>query len=224
MTEFDKNNYIVIKQALEPEIAQFVFNYFLLKRQVAKTFFETRYISPIMTEHGVFGDGQIPNSYAHYGDIAMETLLLKTHPIMEKQTGMKLIPTYSYARIYGKGDVLERHTDRYSCEISTTMYLGGDSWPIYLEPSGEIGKEGIKISLAQGDMLVYRGDTCEHWRESFEGEDCAQVFLHYTNALSENAEENVFDGRPHVGLPNWFKSKYDCNIPDLTQLYSRNYG
>ena len=26
-----------------------------------------------------------------------------------------------------KGDVLHRHKDRYSCEISTTVNLGGDS-------------------------------------------------------------------------------------------------
>ena len=39
---------------------------------------------------------------------------------------------------------LKRHKDRFSCEISTTMNLGGDPWPIYLEPSGEVGKKGIK--------------------------------------------------------------------------------
>jgi hypothetical protein len=39
---------------------------------------------------------------------------------MEKHTKLKLIPTYSYARIYKKGDVLHRHKDRFSCEISTT--------------------------------------------------------------------------------------------------------
>ena len=52
---------------------------------------------------------------------------------MEKLTGLKLYPAYTYARIYKKGDdVLKRHKDRFSCEISTTMNLGGDDWPIYL--------------------------------------------------------------------------------------------
>ena len=39
---------------------------------------------------------------------------------MQKETGLQLIPTYSYARIYKKGDILKRHKDRPSCEISTT--------------------------------------------------------------------------------------------------------
>ena len=77
---------------------------------------------------------QIPNTYSQYGNIAMETLMLKCQPEMEKVTGLKLYPAYTYARIYKKGDVLKRHKDRFSCEISTTMNLGGDDWPIYLEP------------------------------------------------------------------------------------------
>ena len=217
-TEFDKNNYIVIKKAVEPKIAEFVYNYFLIKRQVARTMFDERYISPFTTEWGVWNDEQVPNTYSHYSDIAMDTLLLKTQPIMEKHTGMKLIPTYSYARIYKKGDVLHRHKDRYSCEISTTVNLGGDPWPIYIENDPSKGglkdgkyksemTEGKKVNLKPGDMLVYKGNLCEHWREAVEGEDCGQVFLHYNNAKTKGAEDNIYDGRPHVGLPAWFKGR-----------------
>ena len=49
----------------------------------------------------------------------METLMMKVLPKMEKETGLKLLPTYSYARTYKKGDILKRHKDRPSCEIST---------------------------------------------------------------------------------------------------------
>ena len=42
---------------------------------------------------------------------------------MEKETGLKVLPTYTYARIYKTGDILERHKDRPSCEISTTVNL-----------------------------------------------------------------------------------------------------
>jgi hypothetical protein len=136
----------------------------------------------------------------------METLLQWVQPIMEKHTKLKLVPTYSYARIYKKGDVLHRHKDRFSCEISTTLNLGGDPWPIYLEPSGKEGKNGIKINLKPGDMLIYSGCELEHWREAFDGTDCAQVFLHY-NKASKEAEQNKFDKRPHLGLPSWFKTK-----------------
>ena len=132
-SKFAKDNFIVIKNAIEPKVAEFVFNYFLMKRQVARTFFDTRFVSPFTTECGVWNDEQVPNTYSHYADIAMETLLLAVQPNMEKQTGLKLIPTYAYARIYKKGDILERHKDRFSCEISTTLNLGGDEWPIFIE-------------------------------------------------------------------------------------------
>ena len=215
---FDKNKYTVIKKAVEPNIAEFVYNYFLMKRQVARTMFDQKFISPYTEEWGVWSDSQIPNTYSHYSDIAMETLLLAVQPKMEKLTGLKLNPTYSYARIYKMGDVLERHKDRFSCEISTTMNLGGDEWPIYLENKKNVGtpddgfpaqtdNKGTKIILKPGDMLVYKGMILEHWREAFIGKDCAQVFLHYNNEFSPGADDNMFDRRPHLGLPSWFKGK-----------------
>ena len=124
---------------------------------------------------------------------------------MEKEMELKLNETYSYARIYKKGDILHRHKDRYSCEISTTLNLGGDEWPIHLEPSGEEGKEGVEVTMQPGDMLVYKGCDLEHWREAFEGENCGQVFLHYNDASKKDANKNKFDGRPFLGLPAWFK-------------------
>ena len=197
--------YKIIKQAISQELAEFVYAYFLNKRAVAKHLFETRYISPFTEYWGIWNDEQIPDTYSHYADIAMETLLENLKPLMEKESGLKLNETYSYARIYKKGDVLERHKDRYSCEVSTTLNIGGDEWPIYLEPSGEEGKEGTKVILNQGDMLVYKGCDVEHWREAFEGENCGQVFLHYNDASDEKAEQNKYDGRPFLGLPAWFK-------------------
>jgi hypothetical protein len=214
---FKKDRFTVIEKAIDPKIANFVYNYFLMKRQVARTMFDARYISPFTTEFGVWNDEQVPNTYSHYSDIAMETLLLAVQPIMEKQTGLKLIPTYSYARIYKKGDVLHRHKDRFSCEISTTLNLGGDKWPIYIEKDPKKGgvvegkgyitdnTKGIKVDLKPGDMLVYRGNMLEHWREEFKGNDCGQVFLHYNNASTKGAKDNIFDKRKHLGLPSWFK-------------------
>jgi len=198
---FKIKKYSIIKNAISKELSLFIYNYFLMKREVAKTLFKTKYISPFETMLGVWTDDQVPNTYSHYSDIVMETLLLKLQPLMEKTTELKLIPNYSYARIYKKGDVLKRHKDRFSCEISTTLNLGGDPWPIYLEPSEKKGLKGIKVNLNSGDMLVYKGNLLEHWREPFNGEDCAQVFLHYTNENTPGAKENIFDKRLHLGLP-----------------------
>ena len=143
------------------------------------------------------------------------------HSKMEKNTGLKLYPNYSYARIYKNGDVLKRHKDRMSCEISTTINLGGDPWPIYLEPNKNIGnpkegKKGItfvsknkgkKIIMEPGDMVIYRGCDLEHWREKFKGNICAQVFLHYSDKKEKDSEKNIFDGRPHLGLCNLLNAK-----------------
>jgi|TARA_R110000824_G_scaffold79574_1_gene200433 hypothetical protein len=202
---FKKNKYTVLKKTISKDLANFVYQYFLNKRKVARVLFDEKYISPFNTEYGVWNDEQIPNTYSHYSDIAMETLLQEVKPIMEKHTGLKLSPTYSYARIYKKGDILARHKDRYSCEISTTLNLGGESWPIYLDPTGKTGQAGIEINLDPGDMLIYSGCELEHWREEFRGNDCAQVFLHYNKQNSKTSKDNQFDKRPFLGLPVWFQ-------------------
>ena len=123
--------YQVIKNAVSYELANFIFNYFLLKRDAT----DFMYKNNIIHDNGMFGtwtDQQVPNTYSHYADQVMETLLVKMLPVMAKETGLELIPTYSYARIYKEGNILPKHTDRQSCEISTTLNLGGDPWPIFL--------------------------------------------------------------------------------------------
>jgi len=213
---FKQNKYTIIKQAISKDLAEFCYGYFLLKRKVARTLFDERIISPFNSMWGVWNDQQVPDTYSHYADAVMETLLVKTHTIMEEKTELKLIPNYSYARIYKKGDILHRHKDRFSCEISTTLNLGGDPWPIFIEPDETKGKYvdnnyvsdntvGIRVDLEPGDMLVYRGNILEHWRDAFEGENCGQVFLHYNDVNTPGAKENMYDRRPHLGLPANFK-------------------
>ena len=218
---FKKKKYTVIRQAISKDLAAFVANYFCMQKQVYDTCRNARYFSPFENIIGSYEPsenegGQIPNTYAHYSNIAMETLLLKCQPGMEKATGLKLYPAYTYARIYKKGDELKRHKDRFSCEISTTMNLGGDDWPIYLDPTNTdippenepyktIGNKGIRVDLKPGDMLVYSGCELEHWREKFQGKECVQVFLHYNNRKTPGAKDNMFDRRQHLGLPSWFK-------------------
>jgi len=203
---FKKDKYQVIKGAISTELADFCYQYFLNKRAVARHLFDDRYISQFTQYFGIWNDEMIPETYSHYGDIVMDTLLQKVKPVMEKETKIKLTETYSYARIYKKGDELHRHKDRSSCEISTTMHLGGDEWSIFLEPSGEEGKKGVEVKLEAGDMLIYKACDLEHWREPFEGKNCGQVFLHYNDSSSAEAKFNKFDGRPMIGLPGYYSS------------------
>ena len=211
---FQENKYQVIKQALSYELANFIFNYFLLKREAV----EWMYKNNITYDTGMWGtwtDQQIPNTYSIYGDQVMDTLLMKVLSRMEEETGLKLLPTYSYARLYKPGDILKRHKDRPSCEISTTIHLGGDRWPIFIDPTGSdnvideaknIHKpnapKGNEVILDIGDMLVYSGCDLEHWREPFKGQICGQVFLHYNHKNGPFAETNKFDKRPVLGVPS----------------------
>ena len=207
------NKYQVIKKAVSYELANFIFNYFLLKRDAVKWMYENN----ITYDNGMFGtwtDQQVPNTYSHYADMVMETLLVKMLPVMASETGLDLVPTYSYARIYKHGDILKRHKDRPSCEISTTLNLGGDPWPIYIDGTGADNvideqkniikpnaSEGTKVLLEVGDMLVYSGCELEHWREPFKGQVCGQVFLHYNHRNGLFADKNKFDKRPLLGVP-----------------------
>jgi hypothetical protein len=213
---FSEKKYEVIPNAISYELANFAFNYFLLKRDAVTWMYKNNYISEFTPGYGTWKDKQIPNTYSCYGDMFMETLMMKVLPIMEQQTGLRLIPTYTYTRAYKKGDILHRHKDRPSCEISTTVNLGGDPWSIFIDPTGTnnilSGKEtttkvkpnapeGVEVQLGVGDMLVYSGCELEHWREPFEGNLCVQAFLHYNHADGRFAENNKFDRRPMLGIP-----------------------
>ena len=191
---FKENKYQVIEKAISYNLANFIFNYFLLKRDAVAFMYKNN----ITYDNGMLGtwtDQQVPNSYSIYGDPVMDTLLMKVLSRMQDDTELSLIPTYSYARLYKQGDILKRHKDRPSCEISTTIHLGGDKWPIFIE--------GNEFLLNIGDMLVYSGCELEHWREPFEGEICGQVFLHYNHVNGPFAETNKFDKRPMLGLPSF---------------------
>jgi len=211
---FKKKKYQIIRGALSEELSNFIFNYMMLQRDAVDFMMKYNKVNPVNPFIGTRADPQIPGAYSKYGDWAMDTLLQYMRPIMKEKTGMDLVPTYSYTRIYEKGNKLRRHKDRPSCEISTTLHLGGDPWPIFLDPSGadfvidefkEIHKPGaptgVRVDLKVGDMLIYAGCELEHWREPFEGTVCSQVFLHYNHANGPFAQTNLFDKRPMLGVP-----------------------
>ena len=211
---FKKNKYQVLRGAISKELADVAYRYLQICAE-ADNWMLSNYVThtgnPLV---GNFHDVQVPGSYAKYADRFMETLLVKTIDVMQKKTGLKLVPTYSYTRLYRTGNILNRHKDRPSCEISTTLCLGGDHWPIYLDPTGadNVIEEykgiikpgaplGVEVNLKPGDMLIYSGCELEHWRKPFEGKLCGQVFLHYNHADGRFAKANLYDKRPLLGIP-----------------------
>jgi len=214
---FKTKKYQVIRQALPQGLANFIFNYMMLQRDAVDWMMKNNKVNPVNPFMGTRTDQQVPGCYTKYADWVMETLLMYMIPIMKAKTGLELIPTYSYTRLYEKGNILKRHKDRPSCEVSTTLHLGGDEWPIFLDPTGadfviygKRGEEkivkpgapkGVRVDLKVGDMLIYSGCDLEHWREPFEGNVCSQVFLHYNHANGPFAKTNLLDGRPRLGVP-----------------------
>ena len=213
---FKTKKYYVIRNALDKKMANFIFNYMMLQRDAVHEMLKDNRTSVQNPFIGKLGDNQIPGTYSKYGDWVMETLLMYMIPIMKAKTGLDLVPTYSYTRLYKNGDKLHRHKDRPSCEVSTTLHLGGNEWPIFIDPTGADNilsgtdittvvkpgaPKGIQVDLKIGDMLIYAGCDLEHWREPFQGMVCSQVFLHYNHANGPFAKTNIFDKRKMLGLP-----------------------
>ena len=118
-----------------------------------------------------------------YGDPLMESLLLNKNSQMEEITGLSLKPTYSYWRMYTTFADLKKHVDRPACEISVSINIGSDgtSWPIFID--------GKSIDLHPGEAIIYLGCELFHWREEFNGDWCAQTFLHYVDANGPYADQ-----------------------------------
>ena len=216
---YEKNKYVLIKNFISPEQANFIYNYAQIRKARAATMVTSKWPDYREDIDGTFRDKQVPGTYSCYADPMMETLLLQGLQGMREITGLNLAPTYSYWRLYKKGDVLKRHKDRPSCEVSTTLCLGYNNsnlkdkkkdwqkynWPMWVDKTGGFGNKGVPIHMEPGDMIVYRGCEIEHWREPFLGQDHAQVFLHYNNIDGPYGTNCVYDGRHALGLPHVFK-------------------
>jgi len=143
------------------------------------------------------GDGHVSSAFASYGDALMEVLLQRTQPQVEQVTARSLLPTYSYVRLYQRGQWLSPHSDRPACEFTMTVTLGTEgreSWPIFVAlPNGV-----ERVLLQPGDGMIYPGAACEHWREPFMGEWQVQLTLHYVDRDGPYASW-AFDKRPGLG-------------------------
>jgi hypothetical protein len=212
---FQKHKYVVIRKFLDENMAGLLYQYCITK--VKAMDFKYLWANNEYNKEwdGQFGDEQAPISFSAYGDTMMDTLLTASTPTIEKYVGLELFPNYTYWRFYQKGEVLKRHSDRASCEISTTLCLGYNTanlnedvrkdyaWPMYIESSAHPDVDGVPVSLYPGDMIIYKGCDLEHWRDPFIGLNHAQVFMHYND--KNGPYRNRLDGRPIAGVPKKFQ-------------------
>jgi predicted 2-oxoglutarate/Fe(II)-dependent dioxygenase YbiX len=169
------------------------------------------YILKLVEDNKTVKDVQCPLSESIYGDPMLDVLLEDVRPTLEKATGLKLIPTYSYARKYLPGDELKPHTDREACEISATITLGyeGDLWPIHVSTDDKVENDIGKILIDVGSMVVYRGMEINHWREPYtQGKWQCQVFLHYVDADGPH-KDLKYDGRHSLSTTKTIDSNDD---------------
>jgi len=177
---FEKNSYVVLQDALTKDQAE-VF---------------TKHMFDLYEQGKLIKDVQCPLSDAIYGDPVFDDLLQKFAKPIGDAVGRTLLPTYTYARIYRPGEILKRHKDRPSCEISATMTLGFDAkpiWPIFFDEQKEIA-----VPLDVGELAVYKGCEIVHWRPPFKGQWHVQVFLHYVDANGPY-KDCYKDGRQEFG-------------------------
>ena len=218
---FEENGWVKIEKFLKEDMTNLLYHHVQLE-SARLAFMEEEGLPTVIDQHGTFNDTQAPGDFSKYGDPIFDTLLSLSLEKMCELTGKELIPTYSYHRLYTQGTELKRHKDRPSCEISTTLCIGYDNsnvdaskypdwdWPMFVGPKGgEKGTEGMPIHMKPGDMLIYRGDEVEHWREPLWGNNHAQVFLHYNE--KEGQYDIPYDGRPLLGMPSVFRSKEALN-------------
>lgn len=185
MTDFDKVGCVLIKSFLDPQATDTV----------------SRYMEYALIS-GAIGKPRDPlaHTYAKYADPLIETILYNSRNHVEEVTGKKLYPTYSYSRIYLKGDNLGPHTDRPSCEVSVTCNVAtkGAFWPIWMRV---FDGEPMSFTLEPGDAVVYKGCEVEHWREkATDTEVTAQFMLHYVDQDGPYAGFK-FDKRTSLGVP-----------------------
>lgn len=163
-SELLKNNFLIIREFIDPQRAVNLYKEFKL----CDKFYNFK------------GDPQAPNSAAIYNYLpSLEMLCEKTKHVSDL-IGETVLPTYTYSRIYKENSVLTKHKDRGSCEISLTVHLYGDKpWAIWIQtPEGK----PKCIVLNSGDALLYLGCVAPHWRDEYIGKEYAQFFLHYVRS------------------------------------------
>lgn len=192
---FETEKYEVVRQVLSPDLVEYIAQCCDIHEHCA--LLER---PPTKDNPYPFGDTQSPNSFAWYGSLQGDTLVSFLKNKISKIVNKSLIETYSYWRAYYNGGILEKHRDRASCEYSATVCIkkGNIDWPIFFE---NLNGQEVKIELEPGDMIIYKGDVLQHWREPYCGDRHVQLFVHYVDMNGEY-KDCWYDGRIYMAMPS----------------------
>ena len=187
--QFEDTGYLIIPKILSRELLDFIDVY-------AYNIIRVNEINGI----NIRQDPQVPNTPSLYREWVMENLSDFLLPKIESVTGMKLLPTYTYFRIYKAGDILEKHIDRPACEISVTLSLRkeGKIWPIYINNTDYKTRKSDKVEFTplSKSRALSREETLERMHKEHI-EDTSSILLEEGDAVIYKGCEIVHWREPY---------------------------
>ena len=174
----DEFNPVVVEKVINPEIHQYVDQYF-----------KTNILNKVYP----LGDRQ-SNRYKIIDEIMTRLLHLEFLPLIEKIVGKPITPTYTYLSAYVKGANLPAHTDRKECEFTCSYIIGkppDSNWNIYFHKIKQLEKykgrygftppkeECVAIDCSENGLMIFNGIDHIHFREELEYDYYNIVLLHY---------------------------------------------
>jgi|TARA_R100000084_G_scaffold108469_2_gene71178 hypothetical protein len=191
---------IFIKEFLPSQLLNFAYSYSIIK----------------YSNKTANMDHQTNSMHSEHGDYFMETLMDASTPVIEKNVGKKLFPTYSFFRIYDKGSDLQIHKDRPSCEYTVALCLGAQPnnkpYEIFVGEEDESSdykyydqeknylrcRIDHKFPMLPNNAVIFKGMDKIHWREHCVHDHFITVFLHYVDQEGKY-KEYKFDKRSMLG-------------------------
>lgn len=168
---------VIIKDILHKELVKFLGLYYL-------NYEKKRGGNPTLL-HNTLG---YTSASDYYGEYLTECVMGYIQPKVREALGRDVRSSFSYLRIYHKGDKLEKHTDRWSSEYTVSLnLLQSEPWDFFID--GEV------IKQEPGDCVLYEGEKTPHWRLPFKGEYYIQCLMSYVFVNYLHVDDQIFEPR-----------------------------
>lgn len=176
---------------LDPEFQMAVVNN-VLEDDVLKLF-QKFYEDNIVSKTWNLGDRQAQR-YKCHNEAMSRFLHYETLPLIEKITGKKLKPSYTYLSLYVEGADLPGHTDREECEYTVSFVVDkpkNSEWNIFVDknkqpvkykgryPKNPPKEQCVKIDCDAGGLMMFQGTDRIHFREKLKDKFYNIILLHY---------------------------------------------
>lgn len=232
--QFIENRYLVLRDFIPQDIVDFTMDTWKTMEQQNEETGVLKREGDIIHKSPKDSLGKSVAAYTFPPAVALHRWLWENlKPVLD----FDLKETYAYSRKYDRGAYLKSHMDRPSCEVSATLCLDyssddGEPWSIWIQNDQDYlqydmtheemfrhtqekphrQRTGTQVKLYPGDVMIYQGPNCPHWRDYFLGDYSYHMFLHFIRtpgpidqigdvqrelAASSAAKNNVlaYDGR-----------------------------